>query len=333
MHSELPTRLNVFDTDYELQYSESYTGNIHQEAIIEGYENCTSLQMAFESLMSNSYTSFILTIGLTAVAIYRHGDNGFKVFDSHARDVYGRSNAHGVCILIELSSLDNLILYFKSIHNNEVFEITGVSVNEVQDAMQIENNPTDTINSNLSCTIALYSICYSIMKSCSYWNSDTLKNIVDGGHILYHHLHFNRNMTTVDIPSTIDICGAEVTCVTDTTINAVLYDSMESKSNLASIIDENITKSTGLLIWFPTYCICCIFKTKRKSKFTYFFLLYDKSKAPPLQNANTVDGTDSLVDAIVNIKKQDNFEQQEYQIQSHDKKEPRVHAVMRLVNI
>ena len=41
MQTELPTLLNV--TDYELQYSESYTGTIHQEVTVEGYQYCTSL--------------------------------------------------------------------------------------------------------------------------------------------------------------------------------------------------------------------------------------------------------------------------------------------------
>ena len=36
MQTELPTLLNVLETDYELQYSESYTGTIHQEATVEG---------------------------------------------------------------------------------------------------------------------------------------------------------------------------------------------------------------------------------------------------------------------------------------------------------
>ena len=36
MQSELPTALNVFDTDY-LEYSESYSGTVHQEIAIEGY--------------------------------------------------------------------------------------------------------------------------------------------------------------------------------------------------------------------------------------------------------------------------------------------------------
>ena len=31
MQLELPTALNVFDTDYQLQYSESYSGTVHQE--------------------------------------------------------------------------------------------------------------------------------------------------------------------------------------------------------------------------------------------------------------------------------------------------------------
>ena len=29
MQSELPTALNVFDTDYQLDYSESYSGTVH----------------------------------------------------------------------------------------------------------------------------------------------------------------------------------------------------------------------------------------------------------------------------------------------------------------
>ena len=44
MQSELPTDLNVFDADYKLQHSESFTGNMHQETIKEGYDNCTSLE-------------------------------------------------------------------------------------------------------------------------------------------------------------------------------------------------------------------------------------------------------------------------------------------------
>ena len=33
MQSELQTALNVFDTDYQLEYSESYSGTVHYEML------------------------------------------------------------------------------------------------------------------------------------------------------------------------------------------------------------------------------------------------------------------------------------------------------------
>ena len=54
MRSELPIALNVFDTDHQLEYSESYSGTVHQEIVIEGYQYCTSLPRAFESLIFES---------------------------------------------------------------------------------------------------------------------------------------------------------------------------------------------------------------------------------------------------------------------------------------
>ena len=34
---KLPTVLNVFNTDYQLEYSENYSGTVHQETAVEGY--------------------------------------------------------------------------------------------------------------------------------------------------------------------------------------------------------------------------------------------------------------------------------------------------------
>ena len=69
MQSEIPTALNVFNTDYQLEYSESYSGTVHQEIAIEGYQYCTSLPRAFESLIFESYTNFILTVGCITVIV------------------------------------------------------------------------------------------------------------------------------------------------------------------------------------------------------------------------------------------------------------------------
>ena len=35
MQSELPTALNVFDNDYQLEYSENYSGTVYQETSID----------------------------------------------------------------------------------------------------------------------------------------------------------------------------------------------------------------------------------------------------------------------------------------------------------
>ena len=78
----------MFDTDYQLEYGESYSGTVHQEIALEGYQYFTSLQGAFEPLISGSYTDFILTVGFINVAIYCNSNMGFKIFDSHARDLY-----------------------------------------------------------------------------------------------------------------------------------------------------------------------------------------------------------------------------------------------------
>ena len=134
MLSELPTILNVFDTDYKLEYSESYSATVQQQSAIEGYQYCTSLQGAFESLVSDNYTNFILTVECIGVAVYCNGNISFKIFDSYARDLCGRAHPEGTCVFLEVSSLDFLIHYIKSIYNNHMLELKGVGIESVQNS-------------------------------------------------------------------------------------------------------------------------------------------------------------------------------------------------------
>ena len=42
-------------------------------------------------------------------------DNGhFKVFDSLAKDIYGKSHPQGTCVQLDISSTENLVHYFQS---------------------------------------------------------------------------------------------------------------------------------------------------------------------------------------------------------------------------
>ena len=85
-------------------------GNVHGETTIKGYQYCMGLKRAFESLITEQYRSLILTVSCIAVAIVYCADNRhFKVYDSHARDIYGKSHPEGRCILLDISSADNLV--------------------------------------------------------------------------------------------------------------------------------------------------------------------------------------------------------------------------------
>ena len=97
----------------------------------------------------------------------------FKIFDSHTRDSYGRSHAQGICVLLEVLSLSDLVHYFQSVHNNVMFEVKGVIINEAENNILVQSCVSETMKFKLSAPVAIYSLCYS-MKSCAYWTSKTL---------------------------------------------------------------------------------------------------------------------------------------------------------------
>ena len=116
----------MFDTDYQLEYSESYSGTVHQKIAIEGYQYCTSLPRAFESLKFESYTNFILTVGcITVMVIW---GSKYLILMQEICMVEGSLK---VCVLLEVPSLDSLVHYFQSIHN-DIFEVRGVQIENIQ---------------------------------------------------------------------------------------------------------------------------------------------------------------------------------------------------------
>ena len=73
--TDLPSMLTVLEEDYQLECTESYLGNVHGEPTIEGYQYCMGLKRAFESLISEQYRSYILTVGCIVVGICYCADN------------------------------------------------------------------------------------------------------------------------------------------------------------------------------------------------------------------------------------------------------------------
>lgn len=121
------------------------------------------------------------------------------------------------------------------------------------------------------------------MKSCGYWNSNTLNNIIDGGKQLCERLRLHNCITPGYLPKTMDVCGAKVSLLCSNITNGELSDSAENKSILKDIIINNNGKSIGFLICFSSYCISCFSKSTTRSNFMYSFLVYDESRTPPLR--------------------------------------------------
>ena len=114
-----------------------------------------------------------------------------------------------------------------------------------------------------------------MIKSCSYWNSNTLTVIVNSGKRLCDNLSLNGNFSSADLPKTVEVFGAEVILeVLSDSREGVLSDSLQSKLRLQNIIVNN-SECTGFLIWFSYYCISCIVRPTKKSKYLYCLLACD----------------------------------------------------------
>ena len=84
---------------------------------------------ASETLLTLNCHWFILTVGIIRVAIYSIEGGGYKVFDSHARDMYGNSHSEGTCVLLEIKSMHKWVQYFQSLYGNEdIYELKGVHI-------------------------------------------------------------------------------------------------------------------------------------------------------------------------------------------------------------
>ena len=105
MLAELTTMLSVFDTTYQVSYSESYTGNVHGNSAIEGYPYFMSLFGVFESLMDQNYTSFVLAVGCIVAGIYCNKLWYFQNNLIFMVEMCVNSHPQGTSVLLEVPSI------------------------------------------------------------------------------------------------------------------------------------------------------------------------------------------------------------------------------------
>ena len=58
--------------------------------------------------------------------------------------------------------MNNLIQYFQSIHNNEIFEIKGIEIKNIHNSINQNYADQPSVNANVSNAVAIYFLCFSI---------------------------------------------------------------------------------------------------------------------------------------------------------------------------
>ena len=337
MLSEIPEMITMFDTDYQLQYSQSYTGNIHSECTLEDFSFVMSLDNAFQTLLRENYNSLLLTVGCSTVGIYHTMDAKFKIIDSHARDSFGMPHPQGTCVLLEVQNLNELVNYFQVLYNDSsvLYELKGLHINETH---QIINQslppdvPEQTItyqsnhNSNVDIitgtsflkhcfAISFYCICFSIIKPCGYWDSQTFDSIIDHGNMFYRvKLDAVNHVTINDLPNKIQIYDADIDITFTIDIEGILCCTSRSVNSrlvqLQHLITDNTKGNTGFLIWLSNYCVSCIFQNNLRNKTNtkyYLTVFSENGKCDVFQSINDIN---SLINAFANIVK-DHFQSNE----------------------
>ena len=258
---------------------------------VQDFNYCMSFANAMQALLGQNHNSFLLTILSTTVGFYCNGDGKFKTYDSHGSNSYGMPHSQGTCVLLEVNTLNELINYFQGLHQNPnvLFELKGVRINEKQcdmtdisdqqlPAVPLEANHADaeitTIHILLLCCCgtSFYSICFSIIKYCGYWNSQTPGKITDNANkFSKEKLNCdNHRLSINNFPRTLQIYAADIDIAFNLEKQGILCCTfLGSKFLLQKLITDNTKDNTWFLMWISNYCFSCIFqdsniKTKQK---------------------------------------------------------------------
>ena len=297
MLTELLEVLCLRDIMYRLEYSDSYFGNVHNfnDCTIEVH--CLPLIEAFELLLRDNFTSFILTITTCTVAILVKSNGTFKVFDSHGRYSEGMFDPCGTCVVLEITSLDKLVEYFENLYAGIIdafYEMRSVQIStdvimtgsvvlmtpEASPSVNIENLHRNELisDSSLESDTLFWSckrcccICFSILKELRYWNEATLDAMIENSSQLHENMMLKEHCTVSDLPNShaIDVANVEAHFNVHKGIKKE-QEMLLVIQEMKKVITENQEHNTGFLMSMSqSKCyVCCIFKRGNMGRTCY----------------------------------------------------------------
>ena len=301
MLTELPEVLCLSDTLYNLIYSDSYFGTVHNFNDCTTEAHCLPLIEAFEILLRENFTSFILTITTCTVAILVKCNGTLKVFDSHSRDSEGMFDPCGTCVLLEIASLDKLVEYFQNLYVeiiDALYELRGVQIStdfteslslttpEISFAVNFQNLNRNELVSDSSlendslfcsctrcCFTCFYAVCFSMIKEIRYWNENTLDSIIENSNQLHENMVLKEHCTVSDLPNCLAIDVANIEANFNVVYKGIKkqQESLFMIQEMKKVITQNQEHNTGFLMFMPhSNChVCCIFNRGNMGRKSY----------------------------------------------------------------
>ena len=160
---------------------------------------------------------------------------------------------------------------------------------------------SNKFNSGQCCAICYYSICFSTISACSYWNDQTLSAILEHADLHYQEgLNDGKEFTCDYLPQGIDIYGADIEVVFNSRYQGeFFFTSVIYRKHLGRLILENASQNTGFLLCFSNIYLSCIFPhNKRQIK---YFLVECNEISQPMNLLEQFNDIDSLINTICHI--------------------------------
>ena len=179
------------------------------------------------------------------------------------------SHPQGTCVLLEVNTLNELINYFQGLYQDPMYILMKNNViwpisDQQLSAVSLKANPADaeitTIHIPLlcCCVTSFYSICFSIIKYCGYWNSQTLGRITEHANKFYiEKLNGDSHPLTINnFSRTLQLYDADIDIALNLEKKGILCcTSLGSKFLLQKLITDNTKDNTGFLMWISNYSV------------------------------------------------------------------------------
>lgn len=141
-HNELPQSISNFlnsNIDYIIAPHQNFYGVVGRQS--NPYAGSHNLQTAL--LMGFSGSNYLLATfaDYTTALFYDEVSNSYYLFDSNACNESGQTDANGYAILLEFSTVLQILQHLQERHLNQVFEVTAFSFTQtvIADSSQLSD--------------------------------------------------------------------------------------------------------------------------------------------------------------------------------------------------